>query len=313
MKRPQNNPHFASLFNPSEGFIQVGEEISFNENKNMVFSWPDFADACDLFQTQILPDSALHNLYEVKRSHNNKLKNIPLWFKTQDGKIHSFSMFELYEYCILNKFNDYSLDPYTQTSISFISAKGPYKLMAPSECLNKEIYQDFVMIYLLENKLPKRNFRIRLNAKVLFGSVENEPTLAQLQQITDDGLLFSVNSDFFAKNVAQSEQAKFYLNPEVFKINNSGTINDLQKFLASKNFDFMYSSKKEHQFTFNMTHIKPQSSFDFFKDKNVYIFVKYGSIESSKALAVSEIEKFVKTTKLLIKDSLFPFSTKKSA
>lgn len=293
----------------------LGEEFVLCENGNMIFHWADFFETCDLIKTQLENDSTLMEDFKNKEVALNRLSLIPVWIRTE-RKVHQSTMFDLYEKYILNQTQILGgLDPFGPLEISFISGTGPFKAMSIAECFNHTTYKDFVLLYLIKGKLPKRDYRIRLKAKILMEYAENykEAQLISLEQLTMHGLLFSVDSDLFMKKVSKEENVRFLINSQMLHEADGKNLIELKSHLSQYAFNLMYSSQKEDAFECEMKDVSVQSSFDFSKNKKVYLFVSYKTLSQKHPEQVKRIQKFVTHTKELVREHYQNFKKEKSA
>jgi hypothetical protein len=129
----------------------LGEEFSLCDNGTMVFHWADYHKTCDLIKERLQTDSTIQRDFDKREASVNRLELIPVWIRTK-SKIHQTTMYELYERYILNQSHFLGVDPFGAIDISFISANGPFRNLAISECFNKSVYHDFVMLYLLNSR-----------------------------------------------------------------------------------------------------------------------------------------------------------------
>ncbi|WP_408096664.1 hypothetical protein ACJVC5_16635 [Peredibacter sp. HCB2-198] len=282
----------------------LGEEFVLCENGNVVFHWADFFETCDLIKTQMENDPVLSEDYKNREAALARLSLIPVWIRTEN-KVHQTTMHDLYEKYILNQTHLMSgVDPFCPIELSFISGTGPFKGMSIAECFNKTTYKDFVLINLLKGKLPKRDFRIRLKSKVLmeYGTNFRDAHLVALEQITTAGLLFSVDSDTFMKKISQSSNLRILLNTEMLGQGHGKELPELKNHLSQFAFNLMYSSRKEDAIPCNFADLSVQSSFDFSKEKKVYLFISYEKLAGAHPASVKNIKNFVAHTRELVRN-----------
>lgn len=281
----------------------LGEDFSLCENGNMVFHWADFNETCDAVKTRLESDPRFSEEFKNKEAALKRLSLIPVWIRTEK-KVHQTTMFELYERYILNQMQlSLGVDPFGPIELSFISGTGPFRAMAIAECFNKSTYKDFVMVYLLNGKLPKRDYRIRLKSKILmeYGSNFSQAGLINLEQLTMNGLLLSLDSDFFLKNISTETELRFLIDTNSLKDGCDKDLTDLKIHLAQYAFNLMYSSCKEDSVVCQLKDFSVQSSFDYLKNKKVFLFVSYEKLAVSNP-KITDIKKFVTHTRGLIRE-----------
>lgn len=290
-----------TFLNESTSHQNLGESFQICENGNMVFHWADFHETCDSVKSQLQHDSKLKDEFEQKEIALNRQAHIPVWIRT-DKKVHQTTMFELYERHILNQIElSLGIDPFEAIEISFISGTGPFRSMAIAECFNKSTYKDFVMLYLLKAKLPRRSYRIRLKSKVLveYGQDFAQAQLVSLEQLTMDGILLSVDSDFYAQSIATQGEVKFLMDTNCLKEAKDKSLCDIKSHLSQYAFNLMYSSRKDDSFTCKTSDFSVKSSFDFLKNRKVFIFVPYSKLSGNQK--VKDVQEFVGHTRELIR------------
>jgi len=289
----------------------LGEDFSLCENGNMIFHWADFHETCDTVKTALANDPILKDDFEKKEMGLSRLGHIPVWIRTQ-SKVHQTTMFDLYERYILNQSNNIGVDPFGPIEVSFISGTGPFKGMAIAECFNKSTYKDFVLVYLLKGKLPKRDFRIRLKSKILmeYGHDLNAANLVSLEQITANGLLLSMESDLFLKEVSKSPQLRILLDTNVLKNSMGKNLGELQTYLSEYTFNLFYTSNKNDGITCTIQDFSIQSSFDFLKNKKVYLFISFNNLAKTHPESVKNLQGFVTYSREIVRTHYQDFSKK---
>lgn len=293
----------------------LGEEFVLCENGNIVFHWADFYETCDMIKTQLEKDPALLQDFKHREHALTRLGLIPVWVRTE-SKIHQSTMLELYEKFILNQSHLLGgVDPFCPLDISFISGTGPFKSMSIAECFNKSTYRDFVLVYLLQGKLPKRDFRIRLRSKILleYGQNFGQAELVALEQLTMNGMLLSIDSETYMKKVSEQESVRILVNSKMLQEGKDKNLGDLKNHLSQYAFNLLYSSNKEDSIVCRLKDFSIQSSFDFSKSKKVYLFISYDKLAEVHPYSVKNIRDFVLQTKELVKDHYATSGKKKTA
>lgn len=296
---------FPSAFlNESTITQNLGEEFSLCDNGNMIFHWADYHETCDAIKFHLENDADMREEFKRKDAALTRLSLIPVWIRT-DKKVHQTTMFDLYERYILNQVQlSLGVDPFGPIELSFISSTGPFREMAIAECFNKNTYKDFVMVYLLKGKLPKRDYRIRLKSKVLmeYGADFGKAGLISLEQLTMNGLLFSLDSDFFLKEISRETDLRVLIDTAVLENACTKDLPELKTHLSQYAFNLMYSSRKEDSIGLKMQDLSAQSSFDFLKNKKVYLFISYDKLNAGQNVNVKSIQKFVTHSRDMIRE-----------
>lgn len=282
----------------------LGEEFSIGENGLMVFHWADFHETCDSVKEALEKEPELLEDFKKRETGIGQLSTIPVWIKTR-SKVHQTNMHELYEKHIFNRTQVLGgVDPFGPIEISLISGTGPFKTMAITECFNKTIYRDFILINLIRGKLPRRDFRVRIKSKVLFeyGNDYGKAQLVNLEQLTTSGLLFSVDAELFQREIAQSQGLRIILETGALAGAVGKSLEEMKAHFSQYTFNFLYSSKKDDSVYCSLSDFSVHSSFDFFKNKKAFLFIPYSKIECKKDLHVKNITNFMDYTKSLVRD-----------
>jgi hypothetical protein len=293
----------------------MGEDFALCDNGNIVFHWADYHETCDSLKNAIEIDSDLKDEYRKKEQGLIRLNLIPVWIRTEK-KVHQSTMFDLYEKYVLNDLQfSLGLDPFGPIEISFISSTGPFRTMSIAECFNKSTYKDFVMVYLLKGKLPRRDFRIRLKAKVLieYGQDFSQAGLISIEQLTMNGLLLSLDADFYFKNLSKETDINILIDTSVLDIAQSKGLEELKSHLSQYAFNLMYSSRREDAILCDLKDFHIQSSFDFFKNKKVYLFIPYTKLSSKAGRHIEIIQTFLTYARELVRSHYKFEKTAKSA
>jgi hypothetical protein len=295
---------FPSSFLTEASFQQsLGEEFQLCDNGNMIFHWADFADTCDMVREMLQRHADAGDDFKKRELALTRMAQIPVWIRT-NRSAHQTTMFDLYERYILNQTRlSMGVDPFGPIEISFISSTGPFRELALVECFNKTTYRDFVMVYLLRGKLPKRDFRVRLKAKVLmeYGADFNDAYLINLEQLTSNGLLLSMDSDFFLHHISKQSAVRILLDSSMLAEGIGKSLTDLKTHLSQYAFNLLYSSRKEDAIHIQLADFSVQSSFDFLKNKKVFLFISYKQIGGNQVV-LDNIQRFVGHSKGLIRN-----------
>lgn len=294
----------ASFLNDSPLTKTLGEEFVLSETGNIVFHWADFFETCDLIKTQLENDPALMEDFTNREKALRSLAQIPVWVKTEN-KVHQSTMFDLYEKYILNQTHLLGgVDPFCPLEISFISGTGPFKGMSIAECFNKTTYRDFILVYLIQGKLPKRDYRIRLKSKILveYGEHYGQAELMSLEQLTMNGMLLSIDSETYMKKLQDAESLRFLINTKMLSDAKGKSLDELKTHLSQYAFNLLYSSLKTDSISCQQNDFSVQSSFDFAKNKKVFLFVSYSKMSSPNPDSIQTLRGFVTQTKDLVRD-----------
>lgn len=281
----------------------LGEEFQLCENGSMIFHWADFHETCDQVKTSMEKDENLRKDFARLEAKLQRLALIPVWIKTP-GKIYQTTMHALYEKHILRLSHHMEgLDFYGPMEVSLISGTGPFKTMAVSEFFHRETYQQFILVNLLKGKLPKRDFRIRLKAKILMEYGENfeHSSLVHLDQLTTKGLLLNLPVDLYQKGVSRSPSARVLIDTGLLKSGTGKSLEDLQSHLSGHIFNLLYSSRREDSIELDLKDIHASTSFEFLRNQQKFLFVPYEVLRPHSPDAVFSMIDFVHHTRELVR------------
>jgi hypothetical protein len=301
-----------NFLNDTEIHQSLGEEFSLCDHGNMVFHWADFHETCDAVKESMETNPSLLEDFKRREASLGQLSLIPVWIRTK-SKVQQTTLFDLYQKHILNKTHLLGgIDPFGPLQISLISGSGPYKSMSIAECFNSKTYQDFVLVSLLKGELPKRNFRIRLKSKVLveYGIEFSNAKLINLEQMTTSGLLFSVDADFYNKELSGTPSIRVLIDANLLHSSLNKPLADLKTYLSEHTFNLLYSSRKEDAIECSLSDFSIQSSFDFYKNKKVYLFTSYESLAQNGEISARNIKAFVDYTRELVRNHYQSLSQK---
>jgi hypothetical protein len=283
---------------------KLSDEIVIGENGNVVFHWADFSETCDLVKLQLGQDPFLMQDFKLREQSINQLTRIPVWIRTEKN-IQQTTMLELYENFMLNKrLLAGGVNPSRPLEISLISSSGPYKSMPINECFNKSTYRDFILVYLLQNKIPRRDFRVRLRSRLLleYGPDYAHAEIICLEQLSMKGMLLSVNSDIYMEKLADLESVRLLINTNMLVEAQDRDLSELKDYLGQYAFNLLYTSRKEDSVSCPIDQFNVQSSFDFSSSKKVYLFIDYDKASWSSPAPLKNIRDFVSMTKDLVKN-----------
>lgn len=281
----------------------LGEEFQLCDNGSMIFHWADFHETCDYVRERMAKDEDLQKDFEKLDSNLQRLAQIPVWIKTP-AKVYQTTMHALYERHILRRSHHMDgLDFFGPMDVSLISGTGPFKSMAVSEFFHKETYQQFILVSLLKGELPKRDYRIRLKAKILMEYGENfeNASLIQLEQLTSKGILLNLDADLYLKEVSKSQGLRLMIDTSILREGVGMSFSELQVHLSAHVFNLMYSSRKEDAMHVEIKDVYASSSFQFLKNHQKYLFIPYEALSTSNPECIKAIQDFVNHTKELIR------------
>lgn len=267
------------------------QKIKLCELDTVCFYWADSDESCLNLLKLIESSPKLQKEYNNKINSLNALRSIPVWFKI-NSKVSQRTMFDLYQDHILG------FDPLPISSrieVSFLSSHGPFDSMILSDLLHPHMYQEFVMVLLLTEKLSRRDFRLRFKARLLIEQ-NHRVHLVNLEQMSPHGILLSSEKPLI------EGQVNFFLDYQVLAETKGMSLSELKTYISSKSNNFLYSANSSAKISINTKGVKSQSKFDFMKRKLHYYFFSFDRFENQKA--AQALQEFINGSKNLIGESL---------
>jgi hypothetical protein len=276
------------------GFLN--HQLTLNIEGPVSFYWTDFKEACELYREKSIHDPQVKAAFEKKMADLERMKQMPVWIRTDSSITHT-NLYDLYQSHILHKSqNPQNVLTSGPTDISFISPSGPFKKLAVTDCFNLENYQDFVLVLLLQRKLKEREFRIRLQSRLLieYGEQSSQASLVDLEQITSSGLLFKCTANVFFQEIRPNGHVRVLMKNSMFdSINHAQNWEETREVLTHWPARPLYTQNKQESFRLNCEDFQITSRFDFGSTQEVYFFVSFDVTRKSNEIATMKIEKFV--------------------
>jgi hypothetical protein len=291
------------------------KDFALCDTGNIVFHWADFFETCDLMKEKLESGRGLLADFKHRDFALKNLKLLPVWLKT-DKKVYHTTVFDLYESYIFNPRSVLSgLDLMFPLEISFISSTGPFRGMSVADCLNISTFRDFVIISLLQERLPRRNYRIRLKSKILleYGPNFEQAELVALEQLSINGILLSVDSEVYLRKIQNIDSVRFLVNFRSLAGAKGKSLNDFKGYLSQYAFNLLYSSMRGDSVTCRVRDFSVQASFDLARNRRVFLYVTYDKLEASNPECIGVIREFVEQTRELVRGHYQPPKFGKSA
>lgn len=283
---------------------RLTDQIAFGEHGTVSFHWSDFRDACRLWQTRIAIEPALRQDYEKRLQEMEKLRRLPIWIRSGQTTTQT-NLYDLYEGFICDQlWHGEDILPHPLYDISLISPSGPFKQMSVTNCFNLQTYRDFVMVFLLQDKLPRRDFRLRVKSKILaeYGRHFSEACLIELEQISATGLLFKIPGAQFFSHMRDHDQVRVLFKTDFLTA--FTPVADFRKTISEWNGNPFYTHDKSAVFTFNSHDVHTNARFDGDVTKDCFVMVSFAQMATTNAPMVQRLQLFVGTAQKTILDML---------
>lgn len=280
------------------------EHVVLNAAASVSFHWTDFQETCQLYQRRVAATPALREELRLKQLELERLRQIPLWIKRNGATTHT-SLYELYDQFILDKLPLDHADPHAPTDISFVSPSGPFKKLSITECFNLQTYQSFVSLYLLKNKLPARDFRLRVKSRLLieYGRNLQEVAMVDLEQITAEGLLLRCPAPLFFSGLRGQDQFRLLITTAgLDKLAKKPSWSEFHAFIGGWDVNPFYGQSKLEAFELSCADLRMHSRFDFTQTRDVYLYLKFTTLRASNELLALRLEQFIHKGKAAMRE-----------
>lgn len=285
---------------------RLTDQVSFGDS-NVSFHWSDFREGCRLWQTRIAIEPGLRRDYEKRLHEMQKLKNLPIWIRAGKTTTQT-NLFDLYEGFICDQmWHGDDVFPHAHYDISLISPSGPFKEMPITNCFNLQTYRDFVMVFLLQDKLPRRDFRLRVKSKVLaeYGPNFNDAGLLELEQITANGLLFKTTGAKYYSGMAPHHEVRLLFKTSFLAAaTQAGDSQEFRREIEAWTSNPFYTHDKAESFIFNCKDVKSSARFDGNATQECYLMVSFDTIAASNGPLKQRLQSFVKVAQKNILEML---------
>ena len=179
--------------------------------------------------------------------------------------------------------------------------------MPVTNCFNLQTYRDFVMVFLLQDKLPRRDFRLRVKSKLLaeYGANLRDASLIELEQISAGGILLRVNGGDFYGKMLPHQQVRL-----LFKTNFLATIcktrgaSEFRNEMSGWNNNPFYTHDKTEAFTFDCKAIQSMSRFDGDATSECFLRISFEVMAKSNPAQAQRLQNFVKVAQQSILEML---------
>ena len=210
-------------------------------------------------------------------SANQDMNNTPIWLKLEDESILNLTLRDVYQFFVKYLKNTENEDHFFNCyEVSFLGPLGPYQHVSLVECINEELLSKYLLEQLIKNKIPTRSLRIRTNQLVgiTFGKEQKLRSELYLKQITDSGLLFETDDEFFINNMESGEFLKFYMDTshlQGYLQQNFEQASDLKE-------KFFYTKDEMKHFSIEQSKVVRSLGYKSSLDNKFHLFCRYQHI-----------------------------------
>jgi hypothetical protein len=276
-------------------------------NNNMSFHWADYSLTCELYMDLIRKDTRVSSAHHTIVKNMDKLKTIPLWVKTIDG-VSTLSLYDIYD-ALATKGNVSRLyvNKAGKMVVSFHGPGGPFEVLSPSECINKERFTELIFSNLLNGKLPVRDFRVRCNGKALvyYDLCFNKNTTINIEQITTDGILFSTSERDLREKILFSKEIKVLINLNLFHEVLKKSLTDVRNSFSEYTMNLFYTRDSRDAFHIQPKNLKFYQSYDYDLTGKQYMYCHYSNIKGQNDSLENILREFIEQLRSQLKEEIF--------
>ncbi len=257
--------------------FDLNKTIKINERFPLELHWSDYPALTKQLKSEMKSGKYSHQLNSLN-AELEKLKNVPLWLNLDDS-ILKLSAFDLYHtLCMHFKNGDYEDQLFNSQEISFVSPAGPFKHLSLVECIHEKTLEAFLYKNILQNNLAQRSFRLKTKGSALlsFGQFHEESLRVNVEQLTENGILFS-SDNYRLLEVIDDEQ---YFKVQMTTKHIGEYFNSESKFDASKE-DLFFSNSLTESFRVNSTSLIKTLKYDSTDTGKFYLYCRYKDMQDN--------------------------------
>ncbi len=283
------------------------KQCSLSVSDNINFHWADYSVTCDLYRELVNKDEKVHLLHNHLVSNLEKLKTVPVWVKTMDG-VSTLSLFDIYDsLATKGKMSRFYVNQAGKLVISFYGPQGPFEVLAPSECINHERYTELIFNYLLQGKIPTRDFRIRCAGKVLcyYDLCFDKATNIDVVQVTSDGILFSTDDKELRNKLSTSKEIKILMNLEIFHKVLRKSFDELRNAFGDYEYNLFFTRDAKHAYHLQPKYLHFYQAFDHDVSGLTYIYAHFHHFKGNNDVLQNILKEFTAQLRDQIKEDIF--------
>jgi hypothetical protein len=229
------------------------ECISFSDRNNLKLHWADSLETCRLIQHNIKNRGVKYNDFKFLLSHLEELRSVPVWVKGERG-VKQFTLYDLYHSIVLpERFHLKTINVDKNYDISLVGPSGPYKNVHLRTWINQKDYLDIVYKNILNGTLSPREFRVRVEGKILCHYLSGKNTcVLNVKQITKDGILFSTRELNFYDHLENTKELQLLLDLSIFNKNLHSDLNEIQQDFSEIEQSLFFTHEEQNVFQVNL-------------------------------------------------------------
>jgi hypothetical protein len=269
---------------------KLTDRMSLGGDGMVTFHWSDFSEACAIWQERVKREPGLRADFERRRQETARLAQMPLWLRA-GHKVTQTNLHDLYDTHIreLARHRQDLLPP-LEVEVSFVAPAGPYKLMRLTDCFNQRTYQNMVMVRLLEERLPRRHFRLRFDGCLLaeYGEGLRDAGVVRIEQITTEGVVCRAPADTIFSGMGATGTVRIMLNSAPLRA--AVAAPTLREGLMGWGANALYTHDKSASFVVQCARL---SLSDTLTDGDAHFFIPHSEIAASNPDMVRDLRAFV--------------------
>ncbi|MAZ48065.1 MAG: hypothetical protein CME65_05860 [Halobacteriovoraceae bacterium] len=268
------NDSWLSKFLEKEVYSQ---SFSLDPKANFNFRIADNTNLVSAMRTIQNRNPDLKKNMDLYLTIDEQMAKTPIWLKMENESILSLTLSDVYHFFMKYLKNTASEDYFFNSfEVSFLGPLGPYQYISLVECINEDLLGKFLLKQLLKNKIPTRALRVRTNqvVGVTFGKEQKLRSEVSIKQITDSGILFQTQDDFFINNMNSGEFLKFYVETKHFNQMRSSNFKDAVKFTDQ----LLYTRDEVKYFSIEETKVIKSLGYRSSVDNTYNLFCRYNHV-----------------------------------
>ncbi len=283
----------------------LADSIPLTDNGVVSFSWTDDQETCRLWRELVQREPGLRADFERRLADTEKLRHLPVWLRGADGVLRT-NLYELYSRHLregAGPVPGISIPAFHE--VSLLSPSGPWKRMALSDCFNLRTYQDFVIVFLIQDLIPQREFRLRVKSRILaeYGKGFGEACLVEVEQLTTRGVLLRLPAETFYAGMIPHGRARFLMGQRPLSAALAApNPRELRRQLGEWGTNPFHTLDKRDAFQVPCRDLQVGGRFDAGRTRETYLHVTYEQIRASHGPLAERLETFVARAHGLVRE-----------
>jgi hypothetical protein len=254
--------------------FDLTKKIKINKNYPLSLQWSNDSVLTKKIKNLLKENTNADQLTRLT-SELEKLKDVPLWLKL-DESVLKLSAYDIYHtMCMHFRSGEFEDQLFNAQDISFVSPAGPFKDLSIVDCIHEETLEAFILVYVLQNNLPQRSFRLDTKGEALlsYGEFNERNLRVDVDQLTDSGILFSSDNYELLEVIDDAQFFKFQMTTK--------NLDDYFIADSSPSEDLFFSNNITEAFTVNSAKLSKSLKYDSADTGKFYLFCRYVDMQGT--------------------------------